>query len=305
MSKIVLITGAYGFIGRHTARWFAQQGWHVIGMGHGSWTRPEWQPWGLTEWHTCDITLDTLLTYAREPQAIIHCAGSGTVGFSMTHPVQDFQRTVGTTLSVLEFVRLYANETKVVYPSSAGVYGVVQSLPISEIHPLSPVSPYGVHKKIAEELCQSYGQHFKVAAIVLRFFSIYGSGLRKQLLWDACTKLQNNDTVFSGTGEEIRDWLHISDVVTLIEKSLEEATPECPILNSGSGTGVQVQEVIAQIFESFGSTNSPIFSGSLRSGDPSQYVADITKALALGWQPKKSWRDGIQEYVEWYKRGAL
>ena len=157
-----------------------------------------------------------MITYAGEPDVIVHCAGSGSVGFSMTHPYQDFQRTVATTLAVLEYARLYAPRARVAYPSSAGVYGEVQKLPIAETDPLSPASPYGVHKRFAEELCASYAQHFGIAVAVVRLFSVYGAGLRKQLLWDASQKIMRGENRFFGTGEEIRDWLHVEDAASLL-----------------------------------------------------------------------------------------
>ena len=83
--KKVIVTGAFGFIGRSVARHLAKLGWEVVGLGHGKWSRQEWETWGLTEWHTCDITLNSLLSYADTPDLIVHCAGSGSVNFSMTH----------------------------------------------------------------------------------------------------------------------------------------------------------------------------------------------------------------------------
>jgi UDP-glucose 4-epimerase len=131
---LVLVTGAHGFVGRHTAKYFAKQGWTVIGMGHGTWSRDEWSHWGLKEWRSCDITLENLLCFGKSPEAIIHCAGSGSVAFSMSHPYLDYQRTIGTTLSVLEFIRLHLPSAKLVYPSSAAVYGNVLQLQIGRAH---------------------------------------------------------------------------------------------------------------------------------------------------------------------------
>jgi UDP-glucose 4-epimerase len=123
MARTVLVTGAYGFIGRNVARHFAKAGWVVTGIGHGSWAREEWRKWGISEWHTADITTETLLTYAGSPEVIVHCAGSGSVRFSMTHPLQDFQRTVGTAVAVLEFVRLHAQQAPRLPVQRRGVWG--------------------------------------------------------------------------------------------------------------------------------------------------------------------------------------
>jgi UDP-glucose 4-epimerase len=304
MSKLALVTGAYGFIGRNVARLFANAGWMVVGIGHGSWTREEWRQWGISEWHSASIMPDVLLTYAGSPEVIVHCAGSGSVGFSMTHPFQDFQRTVATTVAVLEFMRLHAPKARMVYPSSTGVYGVVASLPIMESAPLLPVSPYGVHKRIAEEMCHLYARNFGVASAIVRLFSVYGVGLRKQLLWDACMKIRNGDNTFFGSGLETRDWLHISDAAELLMAAGKCASTECPVVNGGSGQGVMVREVLSELFGEFDRNDQPVFSGVSRSGDPASYVAETSLARSWGWQPKIQWRDGIREYARWFKNGA-
>lgn len=305
MAKTALVTGAYGFIGRHVARQLARAEWRVIGQGHGAWVRDEWQAWGIDEWHSAEITLETLITYAGEPEVIVHCAGSGSVAFSMTHPYQDFQRTVATTLTVLEYARLYAPRARVIYPSSAGVYGDVKKLPIIETDPLSPASPYGVHKRLAEDLCASYAQHFGIAVAVVRLFSVYGAGLRKQLLWDASQRIAAGENHFFGTGAEIRDWLHVEDAASLLIAAAAHASTQCPVVNGGSGTGVTVREILAELFAGFGRSDAPAFSGEVRSGDPLGYVADIARARQWGWQPLVDWKQGVREYTGWFKGEAL
>lgn len=305
MTGTVLVTGGYGFIGRNVARHFAHAGWTVIGLGHGSWTREEWRKWGISEWHTADVTLDTLLTYAGLPDVIVHCAGSGSVGFSMMHPHQDFLRTVLSTSAVLEFVRIHSPKSRIVYPSSAGVYGVATTLPTQESAPLRPVSPYGVHKRMAEEMCLSYARSFDVSAAIVRLFSVYGKGLHKQLLWDACVKIDQGENGFFGTGRETRDWLHIDDAASLLFSAKEYATTACPIVNGGAGEEVTVRSVLEELFSAFNRSDVPVFSGVTRSGDPTNYLADISLARGWGWQPKTSWREGVHQYAKWFKSGAL
>ena len=302
--KTVCVTGAYGFVGRNISRFYASKGWYVVGIGHGSWARDEWREWGISEWHTSDIPLETIITYAQKPDILVHCAGSGSVSFSMNNPFQDFQRTVVTTTAVLEYIRLYSPKTSLVYPSSAGVYGIVRQQPINEAVPLCPISPYGTHKKIAEELIVSYAKHFGVSGVIVRLFSIYGNSLRKQLLWDACSKLKNKEYNFFGSGNEKRDWLHIDDSSMLLFIAGENASRECPIVNGGAGQGVSVQEILESVFEVYQCSESPIFVGSLRPGDPIDYIADISLAQEWGWHPVKKWQDGVRDYVKWYKGGA-
>lgn len=305
MRRRIVITGAHGFVGRHVARWFADRGDSVAGMGHGVWSQEEWSIWGFDSWHSCDINLETLLTYAGEPDAIIHCAGGGSVSFSVQHPVQDFHRTVLTTLEVLEFVRLHTPRTRVVYPSSAAVYGQVALVPIAEVRPLNPVSPYGMHKRIAEELLQSYGRNFHVAAVTIRLFSVYGDGLRKQLLWDTCSKIANNEVNFFGTGEEVRDWLHVSDAAALLGLALDHAAPSCPIVNGATGVGVSIKQLLETAFVHAGRSDRPVFSGTVRTGDPDRYVADASLAHSWGWRPVVDWRRGLLAYMDWYKKTII
>ena len=305
MANKVLITGAYGFIGRNVARYFAEAGWIVNGIGHGTWTREQWRHWGISEWHTADITANALLTYGGSPDIIVHCAGSGTVGFSMTHPYQDYQRTVETTAVTLEFIRLHVPEARLVYPSSVAVYGLNEKMPIEESSPLVPVSPYGVHKKISEAICCSYAHHFGLPITILRLFSVYGTGLRKQLLWDACMKIQQDENIFFGSGMETRDWLHVSDAAALLFESGSHASAECTIINGGSGQGVPVREVLNELFTCFGRNDVPQFSGVSRSGDPMNYIADVNKLHSWNWQSKISLQEGIREYADWFKAGAL
>jgi UDP-glucose 4-epimerase len=297
----VVITGAHGFIGRHVARRFASAGWEVIGLGHGNWSQSELVAYGISFWHSTDISLDALITYSGKPDVIVHCAGSGSVAFSMSHPFEDYARTAGTTAAVLEYIRLHSPRTKMVYPSSAAVYGMAKTLPIAETDPLLPVSPYGLHKVIAEMLCRSYASIFGLSVAVVRLFSIYGEGLQKQLLWDACSKITRGDSQFFGSGAELRDWLHVDDAANLIYTLAQIADVECPTVNGGSGFGVPVSEILTSVFEYFNSPMKPLFTGQPRPGDPGGYQADVTSSGRFGWKAAISWREGVQKYVQWFK----
>lgn len=303
--KQAIVTGAYGFLGRHVAKVFSDNGYTVTGLGRGTWLRPEWQHWGLSEWHPCNITMESLTTYVQQPDVVVHCAGSGSVGYSLTHPMQDFERTVSTSLTVLEFLRLHSPKTVFIYPSSAAVYGNVDVLPIAESTPLNPVSPYGIHKKIAEELILSYSQHFSLRVAISRFFSLYGPGLRKQLLWDACRKIEGGDFDFYGTGYEVRDWLHVQDAARLLLILSSHTSSDAVIVNGGTGTGTTVNEVITRIIRKMDRQVSHQFSQIQKPGDPSGYIAEIGKVRRYGWTPEISLENGIDEYIRWYRSGAL
>lgn len=299
----MLVTGANGFLGRHVARLLSHKGYTVLGIGHGEWSREEWEPWGLNEWHSADVTLRTLEQHAGTPLAIVHCAGGGSVSFSIDDPIADFERTVVTTAHVLEYVRTAAASCRVVYPSSASIYGTVKKLPIREDCHAAPISQYGVHKLMAEQLVASYARQFKTSAAVVRLFSVYGCGLRKQLLWDACHKFANDDCIFMGTGDEVRDWLHVEDAAELLLAAVDHASVECPTVNGGSGEGITVRDILIHLGRNLLQGDAmPGFCGVRRMGDPSRFIANIEGAKEWGWSPKRHWKQGVEEYAEWWTR---
>lgn len=300
--RTALVTGAHGTIGRHVSLTLAKRGWQVVGLGHGEWDADEQLAWGVSRWQSGDVLLGTLRSMKVSPELIVHCAGSGSVGPSIVTPHSDFQRTVSTTSAVLEFLRVDCPEGKLVYPSSAAVYGIAEQFPVRENAQLRPVSPYGVHKKLAEELIAEYAHFFGLNCAVVRLFSIYGEEFRKQLLWDACRRILMNESVFFGTGDETRDWLHVSDATALLVAVAERASPACPVVNGGFGDPVSVRDVVQELFRLMGRTDLPSFCGTQRPGDPLHYHADMCQALGLEWRPKIAWKAGLSRFVSWFNQ---
>lgn len=302
VTDIALVTGAYGSIGRNVALTLTANGWIVYGIGHGDWDREEQRLWGVEHWVKGDVSLEALRDLRIRPDIIVHCAGSGSVGASITDPHQDFRKTVSATADLLEFVRSECPQAALVYPSSAAVYGIAEKFPIAEVSSLCPTSPYGAHKRIAEELVRDHARIFNLNAAVVRLFSIYGEGFRKQLLWDACRRISANETEFFGTGQETRDWLHVTDAARLMLKAAENASPDCPVVNGGSGTAVTVADAVGALFNLMGKNERPVFCGTVRQGDPRAYQADISRALAWGWQPSIDWQTGLSRYAAWFHK---
>ena len=297
----MLVTGARGFLGRHVARCFASAGFVVSGVGHGEWAASDYSAYGLSSWYQADITLETLLDVGLGPDCIVHCAGSGSVSSSFDNPFDDFNRSAATTSAVLEYVRVATPDTVVVLPSSAAVYGAAKVLPNIESAPLLPTSPYGVHKVIAESLCQSYATHFNIRIAIVRLFSLYGEGLRKQLMWDACKKLASGASDFSGSGDELRDWLHVDDAADLLRTAVPNASAECAVVNGGSGRGISVRDALSMLSRAYGKDAPLHFSGVKRPGDPIGYQASIAAARLWGWEPRVPLDEGLVRYVKWFK----
>jgi UDP-glucose 4-epimerase len=306
MDRTTVITGAHGFLGRHVARLFSRKGHTVLGIGNGNWAPEEWKSWGLSEWYAADVSLQSMKQFADRPSVIVHCAGGGSVSFSVADPIADFERTVVTTAHVLEYVRTLAPSCRVVYPSSASVYGAAPESPIREECPAAPISQYGVHKLMAEQMVSSYSRQFGTTSAIVRLFSVYGCGLRKQLLWDACAKFAKKEDVFMGTGDEVRDWLHVGDAAELLLAAASHASAECPTVNGGSAEGVSVREILEHLGNCLDADGrKPRFSGAPRVGDPSRYVANIDASKAWGWSPKRNWKAGVEEYAAWWIENSL
>jgi len=300
----VIVTGASGFLGRYVARAAAADGARVTGIGHGNWAEAEWRAWGLDRWIRADVTLPALAALNLNPGAVFHCAGSGSVADSMRDPRRDFDRTVVSALDVLEYARTLAPDAAVVFPSSGSVYGATETMPFTVDMPLKPISPYGLHKKFVEDLARSHAASFGLRTAVVRYFSIYGPGLRKQLLWDACGRLASGDAEFGGTGAESRDWLHVEDAAALMLAAGRHAGPDCPVANGGSGRTTDIATVVTLVADALASGGRPRFSGVSRPGDPAHTHADISEALAWGWQPGRDLESGIADYVAWYRKDA-
>ena len=103
MTRTVLVTGGAGFLGRAVAREYAQRGWTVIGIGHSSWTGDEARISGFSTWHTANVDHEVLSRITTLVDVVVHCAGNGSVPYSLSYPLEAFCRTVQTTAAVLEF----------------------------------------------------------------------------------------------------------------------------------------------------------------------------------------------------------
>ena len=211
------------------------------------------------------------------------------------------KKTVQGSIELLEYLRLTKSAARLVYPSSAGVYGAKNDAPISVRDSGNPISPYGYHKRIVEELLESYSRSYGIRVGIVRFFSIYGPGLTKQLLWDAGSRLRaarDGAAMFWGTGEETRDWIHADDAARLI-MSVAHADASYLVVNGAAGERVTVRRTLELLKDALDVPAQIEFNGVVRDGDPRFYHADITEAGALGWAPAIPLEQGIVAYANW------
>ena len=306
---LVWITGAHGFIGRHLARYLQSFGYKVAGLGHGSWPETEATAWGLSSWLNGDISASNLNQMRRTlgiPDTVFHLAGGSSVGVAVANPHEDFKRTVLSTAELLEWLRQSSPKSRLVAVSSAAVYGGAHLGKIAEdAHP-SPFSPYGAHKLIMEELCRSYAVNYGLQVALPRLFSVYGAGLKKQLLWDLCVKLGSGQKIeLGGTGQELRDWIDVRDVARNLKSIAQYSSERAPVVNLATGIATSVREIATTVSDQWQVLGMPTaeisFSGRSRVGDPFSLIADVSKMHAEGWGESHIYvAQGIRDYIEWY-----
>lgn len=299
MTRSALVTGAAGFIGSALVRALASRGYRVQGLDRGA--PDDTLRTQVARWSVGDLSqgLPPDLPAADE---VYHCAGSGVVGASFSDPAADFRANVATTANLVAWMTNQRG-ARLVLVSSAAVYGIQPVMPIGETAALDPTSPYGVHKRLAERQVRDYARNFGFNATVVRLFSVYGPGLRKQLLWDACMKLTQGPASFGGNGSEERDWIQVDDAVALLIQAAAAASPACPTFNGGTGVSTTVRQALELLARKLGQAAPLRFSGESRRGDPPALVASIAAARAIGWAPRIALADGISQYADWF-RGA-
>jgi UDP-glucose 4-epimerase len=302
----VLITGANGFIGRHLADWLGSRNYQVCGLGNPGLKeadKNEKRVNSIDEEISFD-SLDRICRDANDPEIIFHLAGGSSVGAALADPHRDYLRTVHSTSVLLEWMRLNTPGSRLVAVSSAAVYGAGHERAIRESTVCNPYSPYGAHKFMMEILCRSYAGNFNLQVVIPRLFSVYGEGLRKQLLWDLCNKLTSKGKIeLGGSGDELRDWTHVSDIVKGLEKVADLASNQSPLINLATGIGTPVRDIASMVATCWDEANAPqriAFSGHARIGDPFSLVADIAELHSKSIHCGKPLDEGIADYVGWF-----
>jgi len=300
MSKTVLITGVAGFIGRYAARSFSKNGWEVTGVDVVS---PENAPLSNLKAYFSlnlpDPEIDRILK-DNTPDVCIHCAGRASVGLSISDPSSDFYDGAVLTFELLNALRQFAPACKFIFLSSAAVYGNPETLPVTEIQPTNPISPYGFHKLICEQLCREFYQVYGLPTAVVRIFSAYGPGLHRQVIWDICRKALTLNTVkLQGTGKESRDFIHAADIANALLVVARSSPMKGDVYNLASGKEVTIKALVDIILRQCGRESSEVFDGIIPDGTPSNWVADISKIRKLGFSPSISLEEGVKFFVDW------
>lgn len=310
MSKC-LITGVAGFIGSHLAEKLIADGIMVVGIdSFTSYYDPALKKQNLakllnepnfTFWEVdlLEVNLSLLL---KDIDFCFHLAGEPGVRLSWGHSFQDYlDRNVLTTQVLLEALK-ESGIQKFVYASSSSVYGTC-ALPMSEAVLPRPISPYGVTKLAAEQICQAYRENYQIPYVALRYFTVYGPRQRPDMAFSKIIYCLMEEAEFAiyGDGQQTRDFTYVDDIVeATIAAAKSNASGE--VINVGGGCQATLFEAIS-ILQKITGKELKIQYLEGQKGDPINTRADLTKASRLlNYQPKVLLEQGLNNQVKWFLR---
>jgi len=313
----ILVTGGAGFIGGHLAERFVAEGHDVVALDnldpfydtrikdHTIETCREQAATGdgayeLVEGDVRDAELVTELV--DDAEYVYHQAGQAGVRPSVENPRKYDEVNVDGTLNVLDAAR-ETDIKRVVYASSSSVYGKPEYLPYDEVHPTTPVSPYGASKLAAERYVCAYSEVYDLPVVALRYFTVYGPRMRPNMaISNFVSRCMNDEPpIVYGDGTQTRDFTYIKDVVDANRQLLTEDTADGEAVNIGSTDNIKILTLAEEIRDQV-APNVDIEFADRHDADAEHTHADISKANErLGYEPSRTIREGVQEFVEWYR----
>lgn len=321
--RTILVAGGAGYIGSHTVRALLAERFEPVVLDNLSsgWLQavPRDVPVVTADLADREAVRATLALY--RPAAVIHFAAFIEAGESMTDPARFWANNVQNTWNLLEEMRA-AGVLRLVFSSSAGVYGQPERVPIPEDAPQRPVNTYGMTKHVVETMLRDYDRAYGLRSIALRYFNACGADPAGdigeahpnkthliELALLAALGLRPEVAVF-GTdyptpdGTAVRDYIHVVDLASAHLLALDALQHDHPstAYNVGLGRGFSVQQVLDAV-ERVTGRPLPRRIAARRAGDPAELVADSAKIQAeLGWRPQYTDLDAILETAwRWHR----
>lgn len=309
---ICLVTGAAGFIASHLCQRLLKEDFKVLGVDSFTDFYPRWikeqniQPLigkKNFEFIADDLNDLDLKKILSETDYVFHHAAQAGVRTSWSENFSAYSRNnIEATQKLLDAAK-NTNLKKFIYASSSSVYGSCPELPMSEISPLRPFSPYGVTKLAAEHLCLLYYKNYGVPSVSLRFFTVYGPGQRPDMAFHKFFKaiLEDKQSAVYGDGKQTRDFTYIDDIIQANFSCLEKGKVG-EIYNIGGGGQKKLEEIFP-ILESICQKKIRIKQEEKQKGDVPHTYANIEKARKnLSYSPQVQLLDGLREEWIWIQR---
>jgi len=241
-------------------------------------------------------------------EVVFHLAASVGNTRSIEHPLTDSEINVLGTLNMLEAARAHGIG-RIVFSSSAGIFGELKTLPIAEDHPQDPDSPYGVSKLAAEKLCLVYNKLYGMKNVCLRYFNVYGPHQRYDAYGNVIPIFANRilkcpPLPLYGDGEQTRDFVNVADVAAANVQAALSADGR-GVFNIGSGTRISIN-ILARLIQEAAGQEVGVQYTPPRQGDVRDSLADITAARqSFGFAPRIRLVDGLREYMVWVRQDSI
>lgn len=300
-----LITGGNGFLGLSVAEYLVRAGNSVAGLTR----RTQLPDWFRRLDYPPSIEALAEVIRREHPACILHAAGAASVGDSWGAPARDFVDSVGAWQALLEATRQSELKPKLFLPSSAAVFGDPDHLPMPENAVRRPISPYGFHKLVCEQLAEEYALLWGMPVVICRLFSVFGPRQRRLLVWELVEQIMSDGPMIhlQGTGLEERDYLAASDIAKALDSLAKRpSSNSLQTFNFGSGTSQRVIDLI-DVLQRLAGVQKPVVRGrSGRHGDPLHWRADnrqLREALP-NWHPRPI-EDGLAECLAAWKADAF
>ncbi|QEF95166.1 UDP-glucose 4-epimerase GalE [Methanothermobacter sp. KEPCO-1] len=301
---MILIVGGAGYIGSHVNKFLSERGYETLILDNLTKGHREHVKWGeLIEGDLGDRRLLNRILTEYDVEAVMHFAAFTDVGESVQKPGDYYRNNVVNTMNLLDSM-LENGVGRFVFSSTCAVYGNPSEIPITEEHPLNPISPYGRSKLMVEEILRDYSDAYDLSYVSLRYFNAAGADPEVEIgelhepethlipiVLDAAMGLRDSVRIF-GTdyptpdGTCIRDYIHVMDLADAHWRALEYLEGErSGVFNLGNGNGFSVMEVIETCREVTGASIR-VVEDQRRPGDPPELVGSSERAREiLGWSP--------------------
>ena len=302
--KKILVTGGAGFIGSNTVKLLCDYGHSVkviddLSFGYEKFVDKR------AKFYKASIVDEKILEKALEGvDVVMHFAAFSIIKFSFDNPLSYIENNVINGVKLLESMR-NAGVKKIIFSSSASVYGEPKEIPVKEDQIKKPMQPYGASKLAFESILNAYYHSFGIESVSLRYFNAYGPHdeqkppTRAVPLWIKGALAGKPVKLYWG-GKQFRDYVFVKDIAEAHIAVMD--LPGCNIFNIGSGSGVIMRDVLEEIVKITGKKLEIIDQGE-RPGDPMKLVADISMIYkSVGWKPKTNLHDGLVKTIEYYKK---
>ncbi|HEX9261918.1 MAG TPA: NAD-dependent epimerase/dehydratase family protein [Candidatus Bathyarchaeia archaeon] len=300
-NKRILVTGGAGFIGYHLCRKLTNLGCDVTiydNLSNGKIKNVKDVP--KAKFIKGDILDFEKLCKTDKVDIIYHLAAQVVVPYSMENPTEDFDTNARGTLNVLEKAR--KDSSRLIFASSAAVYGNPTQLPTPESYGFHPFSCYGLSKVVGEEYCEIYTSQYGLDVTVFRFANVYGSRCHG-VISDFLDKLDKNSEKLEiiGTGQQSRDFVHVFDVVEALYCSAVAKSTYGQTYNLGFGKTIKIIDLAKMMLQILGLAEKTKVTTTNVSwqGDINTIWFDITKAKQeLKWSPKISLESHLKKLID-------